>query len=319
VTLASIAARGGSRVIGNDEVIGRFPDHAAADIERRTGIRSRRVLGPGETLVGLATEVSRQALTVAGLEPGDVDAIYVSTGTPPAMSPSLACAVQEVLAGGAPLRSQAVDVSAACSGFLYGLQMSHDYLQQRPEGVVLLVAAEEMSRFIDPDDFDTAILFGDAVGASVVLGPDHGGEGALRAHRPVLAADGSRGAILGHGAGGTGPVRMRGREVYAAAVREMERVLRAACAESGVAVDDLDRVVCHQANSRIISAVQARSGLPPERFVDVMAEWGNTSSASIPVALVSALAGGEMRGGPSAIVAFGAGLTSGAAILEPDA
>ena len=172
-----------------------------------------------------------------------------------------------------------------------------------------------MSQFLDPEDFATAVLFGDAATATVVLGPERAEATGALLSRPLLATIGEDGSALSHGIGGTSPLRMDGPRVYAAAVREMSRILEQACGDAGMAAADLDLVVPHQANARILSAVADRCGIPPERVVVALADSGNTSSSSIPLALAPMLAGGSLAGHVG-LVAFGAGFTSGAALLE---
>ncbi|MGB0731359.1 MAG: 3-oxoacyl-[acyl-carrier-protein] synthase III C-terminal domain-containing protein, partial [Miltoncostaeaceae bacterium] len=315
VGLSAFTVRAGRKVLTNAEIAARFPGRTEADIMRRTGIRQRPVLAPDEDLATLASDAARQALDAQGMGPGDLEAIVVATGTPPRLSPTLACLVQNQLSehyGASDVAAS--DVSAACSGYLYALQGAHDLLQQRRDASVLVVTAEAMTRFVDPDDFDTVVVFGDAVTATVVHGPDRAGESPLLLHRPVLSATGDDGSVIRHGPEARDHLFMDGPRVYTRAVREMLRMLDRAAAASGTSIADLMHVVPHQANGRIISSVQARSGLPEDRFVVNVENWGNTSSSTIPIALAEHLATGpEGLGG---LVAFGAGLTSGAAIVE---
>jgi len=315
VGLSAFTVRAGRKVLTNAEIAARFPGRTEADIMRRTGIRQRPVLAPDEDLATLASDAARQALDAQGMGPGDLEAIVVATGTPPRLSPTLACLVQNALSehyGASDVAAS--DVSAACSGYLYALQGAHDLLQQRRDASVLVVTAEAMTRFVDPDDFDTVVVFGDAVTATVVHGPDRAGDSPLLLHRPVLSATGDDGSVIRHGPEARDHLFMDGPRVYTRAVREMLRMLDRAAAASGTSIADLMHVVPHQANGRIISSVQARSGLPEDRFVVNVENWGNTSSSTIPIALAEHLATGPQ--GLGGLVAFGAGLTSGAAIVE---
>ena len=314
VGITAIAAASGGRVVSNEELVARWPERSAAGIERLTGIARRSHLAPGETILNLAVHAARQALDREGLTLGDLEGLVVATGTPPALSPSLACLIAGSLGGGEP-GPPAFDLSAACAGYLYALRSAHDLLQHRPDGAVLVVTAEAMSQFLDPEDFATAVLFGDAATATVVLGPERAQATGALLSRPLLATIGEDGSALSHGIGGTSRLRMDGPRVYAAAVREMSRILEQACGDVGMAAADLDLIVPHQANARILSAVADRCGIPRERVVVALADSGNTSSSSIPLALAPMLAGGSLAGRVG-LVAFGAGFTSGAALLE---
>lgn len=315
VGLSGISVRAGGQILTNADIAARFPGRTEADIVQRTGIRQRPVMGPDENLVDLAARASRQALQREGMSLGDLEAIIVATGTPPRLSPTVACLVQAALAEhDGPADVAASDVSAACSGYLYALQGAHDMLQQRRDASVLVVTAEAMTRFVDPDDFDTVVVFGDAVTATVVHGPDRIGDSPLLLHRPVLSATGDDGSVIRHGPRDEDHLFMDGPRVYTRAVREMLRMLDKAATASGAGIPDLMHVIPHQANGRIISSVQARSGLPEDRFVVNVENWGNTSSSTIPIALAEHLPTAPR--GLGGLVAFGAGLTSGAAIVE---
>ncbi len=315
VGLAGISVRAGSRVLTNAEIAARFPGRTEADIVRRTGIRQRPILADDEDLVALTARAARQALDDQGMTLPDLEAIIVATGTPPRLSPSLAGLVHHALAeDDGPAEVAASDISAACSGYLYALQAAHDMLQQRPEAAVLVLTAEAMSRFVDPDDFDTVVVFGDAATATVVHGPARAANSPVLLHRPLLSASGDDGSVIHHGPGRMDYLFMDGPRVYTRAVREMLRMLDRAAAASGTSTAALMHVIPHQANGRIISSVQARSGLPADRFVVNVENWGNTSSSTIPIAISEHLATGPR--GLGGLVAFGAGLTSGAAIVE---
>ena len=315
VGLSGIAVRAGSHILTNADITARFPDRTEEDIVRRTGIRQRPVMADGEDLITLSAAAARESLESQGLALGDLEAIIVATGTPPHLSPTVACMVQSLLAqDDGPADVAAHDVSAACSGYLYALQGAHDMLQQRPDGAVLVITAEAMTRYVDPNDFDTVVVFGDAVTATVVFGPERAQGSPILLHRPVLSATGDDGTIIHHGPEYSDHLFMDGPRVYTRAVREMLRMLDRAAAASGASMADLMHVIPHQANGRIISSIQARSGLPMDRFVVNVERWGNTSSSTIPIALAEHLPSGPT--GLGGLVAFGAGLTSGAAIVE---
>jgi 2-oxoisovalerate dehydrogenase E1 component len=306
----------GSRTVDNDELIARFPGRHADEVRKRTGISRRRRLADDESTLSLALRASRSALDAAGLTPGQLDAVICSTTTPPLVTPSLACLILHGLAAesGAPAEVPAHDVMAACSGYLYALAAAYDLTRTRPEARVLVVTADALSTLTDPDDFDTAFLFGDAATATIVQGPDAIDRPFALLRRPHLAAKGEAGRILRVPAAGTGHLRMEGLHVYAEAVRQMIAMLARACDEQGLTPQDLDLVVPHQANARIIGDIRARLNLPAERMYLNLGEVGNTSSSSIPACLaeVVALGAGKRVG----LTAFGGGYTFAAAILE---
>ena len=320
VTLAIPATALGSRVVTNEELLDRFPSRTNEDIFKKTGIRTRRRLGPGESALSLAVDAAARALDVAGLAPGDLDLLLCCTGTPGVITPSLACRILHGLGerSGTNPEVPAFDLAAACSGFLYGLASAYDFTRSRPDARVLLVTAEALSPLADPDDFDTAILFGDAATATVVFGPDAAtvaGPTLGRLRRPILSARGMPGAILQVPAEGGGSIAMNGLRVYAEAVRSMIALLQSACEADSIAPIDLGLVVPHQANARIIRDVCQRLGLPPDRALVHLGDVGNTSSSSIPLALAA------MEARPAlprsiGLTAFGGGVTAGAAVLR---
>jgi 2-oxoisovalerate dehydrogenase E1 component len=313
VGLAAVAAVTGSRVVANDELLTRHPGRTAADVLRLTGIESRRWVAGGEDALRLAARAARAALGQARLSVADLDTIVCSTITPPALSPSLACRVLAELAGGmGGAAVQAYDINAACSGYLYALQAAYDYLQGNPRGRVLVLTAEAPSPLLDPDDFDTAILFGDAASATVVVGEAHLPAARARLHRPELSARGEDGSTLAVPFPGHGHIRMRGASVFAEAVRAMVSSLNRACGHAGIPADGLALVVPHQANQRILDAVGRRVSAP---VYSNIRHLGNTSSTSIPLALRDALPGGR-PGDRLGLCAFGGGFTFGAAIVE---
>jgi 3-oxoacyl-[acyl-carrier-protein] synthase III len=272
-------------------------------IVERTGIRERRV---GGTTTGLATEAATQALARAGVAADDLDLVLVATCTPDDALPAVATGVQHALGA----RCGAIDLNAACSGFVYGLVAADGFLRSGMRRV-LLVGAETLSRIVDWDDRGTAILFGDGAGAVVVergegpgglLGWDLGSDGSLR---HVLHAD----------VGGT--IEMDGPEVFRRAVRVMVDSSERALAAAGTRVTELALVVPHQANARIIAAAAAKLGIEDARIATVLAHTGNTSAASIPLALADAAASGRLAPGDRVLLTgFGAGMTWASAVLE---
>jgi 3-oxoacyl-[acyl-carrier-protein] synthase-3 len=299
------------RIVGNDE----FDRLGISDawITSRTGIRRRHWLAPEQQLLPLAVRASEAALKDAGRVAGDVDLVVVATVTADLVSPGLAPGLAFRLGAGKPA---ALDVNAACTGFLYALDYACAMVESGRKTCVLVCAAEAASRIADPEDRFTAPLFGDAAGAVIVEQADETRSCGRCTPSVVLGTDGSREAILyvdreHH------QVRMRGAEVYEQAVLAMSDSVRQVCAERGVELAEIDLFVPHQANARIIKAVLRELGVPAERAVWYVEDIGNTSASSIPVALDRARQDGLLRAGTKVgMVAFGAGLTWGAAIID---
>jgi 2-oxoisovalerate dehydrogenase E1 component len=225
----------------------------------------------------------------------------------------MACQVLNALCengGGAML--QAYDINAACSGYLYALQAGYDFLQSTPQGRVLLVTAEVLSPLLNPDDFDTSILFGDATSATILYGEEHFDQAQARLFRPELSAKAEDGSSLSVPLANDGYIQMKGRRVFTEAVRAMVASLNRACERQGIAVSDLSLVVPHQANQRILDAIASRIGI---RVYSNIRNYGNTSSTSIPLCLADVLADlpTDSRLG---LCAFGGGFTFGAGILQ---
>lgn len=318
IGISSIRGARAGRVLSNEELIQRFPGRAAHDIFQRTGIESRPVLAPGETAITLGARAAREALRESGLGLDDLDAIYVSTSTPISISPSMACLLHHELCrdGGGRKDIASSDILAACTGYLYALQTAFDFCRSKPDANILVVSAEAMTEYTDPNDFDTAIVFADAATATLVHGPSSPKFSAARAHlhRPVLSARGEDGTILHHGRRSNPTVNMDGLKVFPMAVRQLIALLKQACAESEVAVEDLSYIVPHQANGRILDAVDQRLKLPKGRLVNRVLHSGNTSSSTIPLVLAELL--DENPKGLAGLCAFGGGFTFGAAVME---
>lgn len=272
-------------------------------ITERTGIRERRV---GGTTTGLGIEAARQAMRRAGVEGADIDLVILCTSTPDEAMPAGASVIQHAL----DVRGGAVDLNAACSGFVYGLVAADGFLRAGL-GRVLLVGAETMSRIVDWDDRSTAILFGDGAGAVVL----ESGDGPGRLLGFDLGSDGSQRHILHAEVGGT--IEMDGPEVFRRAVRVMVDSARNALEAAGVEVGDVKLFVPHQANSRIIASACARLGIPAERTADILSTTGNTSAASIPMALHQAAEAGRLVAGDLVLmIGFGAGMSWASAVIE---
>lgn len=308
----AVAVTGG-RTVTNAELLGRSKGMTSEDIIKRTGIEERHWAAPGETAVNMAGRACRQLLDREGLLLDDLDLVICSTTSPTVVTPSMACQVLNELAQGRhETLLQAYDISAACSGYLYALQAGYDFLQSRPDGRVMIVTAEVLSPLLDLDDFDTAILFGDATSAAVLYGESHFDKARARLIRPELAAKGEDGSTLSvpfrHG----GHIHMRGQKVFSEAVRAMVSSLTRLCEHQGLRVKDLQMVVPHQANQRIIDAVQSR--IETTVYSNIRFN-GNTSSSSIPLCLADVLET-SVSGDRLGLCAFGGGFTFGAGILE---
>jgi 3-oxoacyl-[acyl-carrier-protein] synthase III len=304
--IAAVAACLPERVVENAELAA--PLGVDSDwIASRTGIRRRRRV-TGESLVDLASEAGSSAIELAGVEPAELDLVLVATFTPdqlqPHAGPLVASRVGAESAG-------AIDVGAACTGFLSALSLATAQLESGRARAALVVGAEVLSRVTDYDDRRTAGLFGDGAGAAVLT---PGGPGAIG---PIaLRSDGSRGELI-QADRDERLIRMDGRATFRAAVAAMSDTTQQVVSDAALALDEIDLFVYHQANSRIISAVGERLRLPADRVIDCLAQYGNTSAASIPIALSEAASTGLLRKGSRVLLsAFGAGLTWGAGIVE---
>lgn len=272
-------------------------------IVERTGIRERRV---GGTTAGLAAQAGSEALAAAGMAAGDLDLIVLGTTTPDQTVPATSAQVQELLGASCA----AFDLNAACAGFVYGLVCAHAMVGA---GVrrVLVIGADTLDRITDWDDRATAVLFGNGAGALVLEAAD--GEPPLLAWD--LGADGSARTLLQADLGGF--IQMEGREVFRRAVTVMVESARRSLGQAGIGPDDIALVVPHQANQRIIDAASQRLGISTERVASVLHRTGNTSSASIPLALVDALEQDRLHAGDLVLlVGFGAGMTWASAVLR---
>jgi 3-oxoacyl-[acyl-carrier-protein] synthase-3 len=288
-------------------------------IVERTGIRSRYIAGEGETTVTLATDAARRAIEAAGLAPSDIDLIVLATATPDQTFPASATKVQALLGIDDCV---AFDVAAVCSGFLYALTVADNMLRGGAAHRALVIGSETFSRILDWEDRTTCVLFGDGAGAVVLERQevsDADGPGILSNR---LHADGRHNGLLyvdgGPSTTGTvGKLRMKGQEVFRHAVMNLSSVLREALDTAGLAIGEVDWVVPHQANARILEATARKLGLERERVVTTVDRHANTSAASVPLALDTAVRDGRIaRGDIVVLEAMGGGFTWGASVLR---
>jgi 3-oxoacyl-[acyl-carrier-protein] synthase-3 len=302
------------RRIDNEE-LAKSVDTSDAWIVERTGIRSRYVAGDGETTASLATDAARRALEHAGVNASEIDLIVLATATPDQTFPSSATKVQAALGINDCI---AFDVHAVCTGFLYALSVADSMLRSGNARKALVIGAETFSRILDWEDRATCVLFGDGAGA-LVLGAEET-EGGILATK--LHADGRHNDLLfvdgGPSTTGTvGKLRMKGREVFRHAVVNLADVMNEVLEVAGLSAADVDWVVPHQANARILDATAKKLGLPPDKVVVTVDEHANTSAASVPLAFDTAVKDGRIKRGDVVVLeAMGGGFTWGAAALR---
>jgi 3-oxoacyl-[acyl-carrier-protein] synthase-3 len=313
-------------VLTNDELSKRV-ETSDEWISARTGIRERRILEPGRSTSDLAAEAGRNALDAAGVAPSEVDCILVGTISPDMPMPAVAVTVQQKLGVGV---CAAFDLSAACAGFIYGLSVADAFIRMGQFRRVLVIGVEILSRIIDWSDRNTCVLFGDGAGAVLLVDeevPEGQERGVLSTH---LFADGSGMQYLNIPAGGSQEpisieaiaqkrhlVHMQGKPIFTNAVKNISRACQVALETNGKRSDEVDVVVAHQANLRILEGVSERVGIGLDRFFLNIHRYGNTSSASIPIALDEAMREGRVRPGHLVVMAaLGAGLSWGSALVR---
>jgi 3-oxoacyl-[acyl-carrier-protein] synthase-3 len=300
--------------VTNADLEGRL-DTSDAWIVERTGIRERRIAAPHVKTSDLAVEAAGKAMAAAGVGPADIDLVIVATATPDDTFPATATRVQARLGIG---QGAAFDVAAVCSGFVYAITVADALLRTGAHARALVIGAELFSRILDWEDRTTAVLFGDGAGA-IVLEAQEGERGVLAAR---LHADGRHGDLLyvdgGPGSTGTvGKLRMKGREVFRHAVGNLASVTGEVLADAGLTAQDLDWIVPHQANARILEATAKKLGLPMERVVMTVGSHANTSAASVPLALDTAVRDGRIKPGQLCLLeAMGGGFTWGAVLVR---
>jgi len=293
-------------------------------ITTRTGIKERRIAVEGEYTSTFAAEAGRRALEMAGVHPEEIDLIILGTVTPDFPFPSTACIVQDLLGA---TNATAFDLSAACSGFIFGLSIAEKYIRSGAARKILVIGSEVLSRIVDWQDRNTCVLFGDGAGA-VVLEASDGDHSLLSTH---IFSNGSYWNLLYQpGSGSRNPatdsrtiderqiyLKMEGNDVFKHAVRSMEEAAVKALDANGLSASDLSLMIPHQANRRIIDATAKRLGLGADRLFTNLEKYGNTSSASIPIALDEANRQGLIKPGSKLLmVAFGGGFTYGSALIN---
>ena len=302
------------RVVTNEEL---SKNLATSDawIRERTGIRQRHIADPAQASSDLALQASRRALEAAGVKAGDIDLIVVATSTPDCVFPSTACLLQAKLG---VKGCAAFDLQAVCSGFVYALATADSMIRNQMVKKALVVGAEVFSRILDWNDRGTCVLFGDGAGAVVLAAGEQPG-----IHASVLHADGSLAGILsvpGNVCGGTiigSPfLQMHGKEVFKIAVKVLDESSREVAAAAGMKLEDIDWLIPHQANVRILEATAKRMGLPRERLVVTVDHHANTSAASVPLALDEFVRAGKIRSGHKVMLqGVGGGFTWGASLV----
>ena len=324
VIIAGVGSYAPPRIVTNDE-LSKTVDTSDEWIRTRSGIRERRIAAPEETTSDMAVHAARSALADARVNAAEIDLLIIATATPDTPLPSTACHVQHKL--GIPDHATCFDISAACSGFLYALEIAYGQLLTNRYKRALIIGSEKLSSVTDWTDRSTCVLFGDAAGAAVLHKVDQPGIGILGSD---LGADGEFADNLYISAGGSKRpadaksveerahcIRMNGREVFKSAVRVMETVAREMMEQHHLTPDQITLVIPHQANIRIIESLAGSLKIPMERVYVNLDRYGNTSSASIPLALDEARRSGRIKPGDlTLLVAFGAGLTYGSTLIR---
>jgi 3-oxoacyl-[acyl-carrier-protein] synthase-3 len=316
-----------ARVMTNED-LSKIVDTTDEWITSRTGIKERRVAAADEATSDMASNAARRALESAGLEATDIDLIIVATVTPDMFFPSTACFVQKKIGA---VNAVCFDVSAACSGFLFALQVARNFINTGVRGTALVIGAEKLTSLVNWTDRNTCVLFGDGAGAVVIKRIAEGDDKAPgRVLSTVMGSDGNLADLLRVPGGGSAcpitsenvdqrlnAIRMEGKETFKHAVTRMSQAAEKALKLAGLTAADIDLVIPHQANARIITAIADRLKLPAEKTFMNLQKYGNTSAATIPVALDEAVRGGRIkRGDVLLLVAFGGGFTWASTVLR---
>ena len=316
VLMTSVGAYLPANVVTNED-LSAYVDTSDEWIQRRTGITQRHFVADGETTADLASHAANQALANAAMQPQDIDLIIVATTTPDNTFPSTATKVQHQIGAAGAI---AFDVQAVCAGFIYAVDVAEAMLRGGRGRRALVIGAESFSKLLDWQDRTTCVLFGDGAGAVILEISDEASDWGIRssvlhadgAHRDILYVDGGPSSTndVGH-------VRMEGKEVFRHAVEKLAAVMDEALAAADMQPQDIDWLVPHQANIRIIDAMQKKMQLPSEKVIRTVAAHANTSAASIPLALATAVGDGRVQNGDLlAMEAIGGGLVWGAALVK---
>lgn len=316
VLMTSVGAYLPANVVTNED-LSAYVDTSDEWIQRRTGITQRHFVGDGETTADLASHAATQALANAAMQPQDIDLIIVATTTPDNTFPSTATKVQHQIGAAGAI---AFDVQAVCAGFIYAVDVAEAMLRGGRGRRALVIGAESFSKLLDWQDRTTCVLFGDGAGAVILEITDEASDWGIRssvlhadgAHRDILYVDGGPSSTndVGH-------LRMEGKEVFRHAVEKLAAVMDEALAAADMQPQDIDWLVPHQANIRIIDAMQKKMQLPSEKVIRTVAAHANTSAASIPLALATAVGDGRVQNGDLlAMEAIGGGLVWGAALVK---
>jgi len=311
-----------ARIMTNAE-LEKLVDTSDEWIRTRTGIRERRIAAENEYTSDMAVKAAQAAIEQAGITPDELDLIIVATVTPDMVFPSTACCVQRALKA---RNAACFDISAACSGFLYALEIAQQFITSHTCNTVLVIGADKLSNLIDWTDRNTCVLFGDGAGAAILRNRS-GSHGIIASH---MGSDGNFADILSIPGGACrapaskevldkrlNTIKMSGKEVYKQAVNAMLKAANAALEQSGLKAEDLACVIPHQANMRIIEAIASRMGLPLDRFLVNLDLYGNTSAAAVAIALYDANRTGRMRIGDYVLlVVFGGGLTWASSVIQ---
>jgi 3-oxoacyl-[acyl-carrier-protein] synthase-3 len=314
------------KVLTNDD-LSKIVDTSDEWITTRTGIKERHIAADDQATSDLAAEAARRAMTAAGVTPEDIDLIVVATVTPDMFFPSTACFVQRKIGA---TNAVCFDISAACSGFLYALQVARHFLNAGSRTTALVIGAEKLSSLVNWEDRNTCVLFGDGAGAVVIRAVDADTDAPGRVLSTVMGSDGTLSDLLKVPGGGSAlpitpenaasrpnTIHMEGRETFKHAVTRMCQASEQALEMAGLTKEDIAMVIPHQANARIITAIADRLGLPEEKTFVNVDKYGNTSAATIPVALDEAHRQGRIkRGDIVLLVAFGGGFTWASSVLR---
>ena len=323
VVIKGMGAYAPKNVVTNED-LSQIVDTSDEWIRTRTGIGERHLADESETVSFMASEAAKEALENSGLSIEEIDLLIVATMTPDMLFPSTACLVQSKLG----LKKVAsFDIEAACSGFLYTLEVGSSMLKAGAYKNALIIGSEKISGIVDWQDRTTCVLFGDGAGAAVLSKSEEPDIGVLGA---LLRADGDAAHLLHMPGGGSNIpasseslddrqhfLKMNGKEIFKVAVRYMEQATLDLLESKGLTIEEIDCVIPHQANMRIIDSLGERLGVPKEKFVNNLVRYGNTSAASIPIALTEAVKLGKLKKGDHLLlIAFGAGLTWGASLIK---